>query len=112
MNASDYQQLSTRTLNGLQMEPTPDQLQLANMALGLAGEAGEVADAIKKHVFHGHDLDMMAVGKELGDLIWYIAAICTILDLSLGGVMQANIEKLRRRYPDGFSVAASVNRVE
>ena len=85
---------------------------LLNGALGLTGEAGEVSDIIKKHVFHGHDLDTDELIKELGDCAWYIALICTALGVSLDTVLERNIEKLKKRYPEGFSSSASINRVE
>lgn len=85
---------------------------LLKNALGLGGEAGEVLDHIKKHVYHGHPLDREYVKKELGDLLWYIAAEADAVELTLEEVATANIEKLRKRYPDGFSKAASLNRVE
>ena len=108
MHLDDYQQLAARTLNAAQ---TPDQ-RLANAALGLTGEAGEVAEHVKKHLFHATPLDRDAVAKELGDCLWYLAALATSLELSLADVAGRNIEKLRRRYPDGFSEERSRNRVE
>lgn len=108
MNADDYQRLAMRTLaTGLS-----SQERLANAALGLNGEAGEVADTVKKHLFHGHPLDRDALIKELGDVLWYVALACDTLDISLGAVMAANIEKLRRRYPEGFSSERSQQRSE
>lgn len=50
--------------------------------------------------------------KELGDVLWYVAALCTKADLDMGEVMQGNIDKLRRRYPDGFSSEDSKRRVD
>ena len=79
-------------------------------ALGLAGEAGEVADMIKKGVYHQHGVDREEVKKELGDVLWYVSAICGDLDLELSEVMEANIEKLKQRYPDGFNFEQSQNR--
>ena len=108
MNFTDYQALAARTLG---RDRTHEQ-QLANAALGLAGEAGEVADHIKKHLFHTFPLDQSEVVKELGDCLWYVAAMCTTLGLSMDDVAATNIDKLRRRYPDGFSGEASRNRVE
>lgn len=85
---------------------------LAMGGLGIAGEAGEVADIIKKHLFHGHPLDVSDVKKELGDVLWYIGSIAAACGLTLEDVATANIEKLRKRYPHGFSVEASLNRSE
>lgn len=106
MTLDEYQALARRTLGH-----RPEEQQLANAALGLAGEAGEVADMMKKHLFHSHPLDRDAVVKELGDCLWYVAAMATALDVPLSEVGARNIEKLRKRYPDGFSVERSLNRV-
>ena len=107
MTLNDYQALAARTLG---RDRTHEQ-QLANAALGLAGEAGEVADTIKKHLFHQHPLDRDAMVKELGDCLWYVAAMATVLGIELDEIGDRNIEKLRRRYPEGFSVERSLNRV-
>lgn len=105
MNADNYQELAMRTLAaGL----TPRE-RLTNAALGLSGEAGEFADTVKKHLFHGHPLNRE---EELGDILWYTALACDALDVRLSTVMAANIEKLRRRYPEGFSSERSQQRSE
>jgi NTP pyrophosphatase (non-canonical NTP hydrolase) len=111
MNADEYQQLAGRTLiDGPDAEYTPTEIMLVWNALGLAGEAGEVADIIKKSVFHRHDLNREALIKELGDVLWYVAALCSKLGVSLDEVMQLNIAKLKARYPDGYSSEASKER--
>ncbi len=102
MTLNDYQQLAGRTLAGGQ------DLRLA--ALGIAGEAGEVCDIIKKNSYHGHELDRDALIKELGDVLWYLAAAATLLDVELAEIGEKNISKLRARYPEGFSSEASINR--
>lgn len=104
----EYQQLAARTLG---RDRTHEQ-QLSNAALGLTGEAGEVAELIKKHLFHATPLDQEALIKELGDCLWYVAAFATVLDLSLSDIAERNIDKLRRRYPNGFDSERSRNRVE
>ena len=86
--------------------------ELLNGALGLTGEAGEVSDMIKKHIFHGHDLNRGELVKEIGDCAWYLALLCHAIDISLDEVLIANVEKLRNRYPEGFSSEASINRTE
>jgi NTP pyrophosphatase (non-canonical NTP hydrolase) len=108
MDFTEYQSLAARTLG---RDRTHEQ-QLANAALGLTGEAGETAELIKKHLFHATPLDQDALVKELGDCLWYIAAFATNLGLSLDDVAQRNIDKLRKRYPEGFDPERSRNRTE
>lgn len=106
MAANEYQRLALRT-----EAPGRERRQrLLNAALGLCGEAGEFADGLKKAEFHHHALDADELRKELGDVLWYVALACDALGLKLGDVMGENIEKLRRRYPDGFSSERSINR--
>ena len=108
MNFDDYQRDAARTT-----DPTRNfRDRLGNAALGLAGEAGEFADMVKKHLHHGHKLDDDAAAKELGDVLWYVAEACTVLGLDLEDVAARNIEKLRARYPDGFSEERSRNRTD
>lgn len=113
MNINEYQKLAARTLiDGEGVTYTPQETMLQWTALGLAGEAGEVVDLIKKQVCHQHGIDADAIAKELGDVLWYIAAIASVLGLSLDEVADRNIEKLRKRYPSGFDYEASRDRVE
>lgn len=105
MTASEYQRLAMRTARA-------DCRTLSNVGLGLAGEAGEVADLIKKHLHQGHELNVSDMVDELGDVAWYLALGCEILGVNLGTVMERNIEKLRRRYPEGFDSERSRNREE
>jgi NTP pyrophosphatase (non-canonical NTP hydrolase) len=95
-----YQEEAARTVNH------PDEskeMLLAVFALGVAGEAGEVADLMKKWLGHKKPRDLDAMKKELGDVLWYIAGVATLLDLSMEEIAKGNIEKLRKRYPDGFN---------
>jgi NTP pyrophosphatase (non-canonical NTP hydrolase) len=108
MNFADYQDLAARTLG---RDRTHEQ-QLANAALGLTGEAGETAELIKKHLFHATPLDRDAMVKELGDCLWYIAAFATVLEIPMTEIADRNIEKLNRRYPEGFDPERSRNRTE
>jgi len=110
MTFDTYKYLAMRSRNtDLSFE-----MALADGALGLAGESGEVADIIKKVVSQGHPLDDEKWGKikkELGDVLWYIAEVATLLDMSLDEVAQENIDKLLARYPEGFTTERSLNRV-
>ena len=83
-----------------------------NGALGLFGEGGEVADLVKKAYMQGHQLDKAHIAEELGDVCWYVAEMATALGYSMEEIMRGNIEKLRRRYPEGFEAWRSINRDE
>lgn len=76
-------------------------------ALGLAGEAGEVADYIKKCFGHGHQVDRARIAKELGDVDWYRNVLADAFGFTAEEVAKLNVAKLRERYPEGFTVAAS-----
>ena len=106
MNGNEYQKLAMRTLN-----PSLNKKEvMINAVMGLCGESGEVSDIVKKHLFQGHELDVEKIKKELGDVLWYIAEMCEALDLELDKVMEANIEKLSKRFKAGFTVEESINR--
>lgn len=75
---------------------------LAMPALGLAGEAGEVVELIKKHLYHGKPLDKTELLSELGDVVWYVAAMAHNAGLDIADVLAFNVIKLSQRYPDGF----------
>lgn len=108
MNFDKYQSMSMRTRDS----SLDGERELILGQMGLSGESGEVVELIKKHIFHGHTLDINLLIKEIGDVLWYIALICEATGVSMSEVAEANIEKLKRRYPDGFSREASVNREE
>ena len=108
MTINEYQKLAMTTLN-----PDLDKKDaLINGVMGLCGESGEVIDIVKKYLAQGHDLDKEKIIKELGDVAWYMAEIATVLDVELEDVLVQNIEKLKKRYPEGFSTEKSVNRNE
>lgn len=108
MTVNEYQKLAMTTLNN---ELDKKQI-LTNAVMGLCGESGEACDIVKKHLFHGHELDREALIKELGDVAWYLAEATEALDVSLDEVFERNIEKLKKRYPEGFSSERSINREE
>lgn len=105
MFLSEFQTACTRTMNSLNKRDA-----ILNYSIGIAGEAGEVANLVKKSVFHGHELDKQHLKEELGDVLFYVAALATTFNISLDDVADFNIEKLKKRYPDGFSIEASINR--
>jgi NTP pyrophosphatase (non-canonical NTP hydrolase) len=105
MNATTYQAKATATARVGTLKDSS-----CMSAMGLAGEAGEVVDLLKKHHFHGHDLDCDKLADELGDVLWYVADLCKTHGLDMGAVMARNLDKLARRYPEGFSQERSRNR--
>ena len=108
MTINEYQELAMRTLN-----PALNKKEvLINGVMGLCGEAGEAIDIVKKHLAQGHELDREKLIKELGDVAWYLAETATALDIDLEEVLARNIEKLKKRYPEGFKTENSVNRAE
>lgn len=108
MEADSYQELALRTLN-----PSLSQHDiLINGVMGLCGEAGEAIDIVKKHLAQGHELDRDALIDELGDIAWYLAESAHALDCTLSEVLSRNINKLRQRYPEGFSTEQSLRRNE
>jgi NTP pyrophosphatase (non-canonical NTP hydrolase) len=69
----------------------------------MCGEAGELCQLMEKHVYYGKPLDRVKVGEEVGDALWYLAEMCNALGLDMGAIMDANIAKLKARFPDKFT---------
>ena len=106
MTINEYQKLAMTTLNPALSRKDV----LINGVMGLCGESGEAIDIVKKHLAQGHELDREALVKELGDIAWYLAEAATALDLSLEEILQANLDKLQKRYPQGFAAERSLSR--
>lgn len=106
MTINEYQKLALTFLNPTLKEKDV----LINGVMGLCGEAGEAIDLVKKHLAQGHVLDKERLAKELGDIAWYLAETAHVLGYSLEEILQMNIDKLQKRYPNGFSVEQSINR--
>ena len=109
MTGNEYQEKALRTASGMNHESYG---MIINGALGLCGEAGEVADLIKKVQFQGHDLDREHMAKELGDVAWYLAITAAALGYGLDDIFQMNVDKLKARYPDGFDAKKSRHRAK
>lgn len=105
---NQYQKDASRTMAGTEQSHA----NLAIAGLGLTGEAGEVADLLKKVVGHGHPMERDKLITELGDVMWYCGMLATLLDVPLEVVAQKNIEKLKKRYPYGFDPQRSLSRIE
>jgi len=98
MQFTDYEDQALRTI-GVHATRA---LEIANGAMGLAGEAGEVCDYLKKVLFHRVIFDSRILKDELGDVLWYLNAVAYTHGLTLTEIAEANIEKLQKRYPEGF----------
>lgn len=113
MDATKYQQLAARTLIDAPDFPVSDHdIMVVWNALGLAGEAGEVCDLLKKGIFHQKGVDRIELGKEMGDVCWYLAAIASKYQIDLSAILEANIAKLRARYPNGYTAEDSQARID
>ena len=106
MTLDEYQRLAQRTSR---KELTPDQ-HLKNAVLGMAGEAGECADLVKKHYYQDGRHIREDLVLELGDVLWYVAEGAAAIGCSLSEIAAANVDKLRRRYPKGFESDKSLHR--
>ncbi len=108
MELSEYQRLSRRTAE------YPREAWLAYPALGLAGEAGEVAEHVKKSIRDDGGAVLperrAAMGKELGDVLWYLAQLATELELDLDDIAQRNLDKLLSRQQRGVLAGSGDDR--
>lgn len=106
MQLNEYQELAK-----VRARPDPDtNMNLLNWALGLGGEVGEFQDLVKKMTFHRHPVPGEKLANELGDVLWYLALAADSLSYTLEDIAQMNLDKVARRYPDGFSPERSGNR--
>ena len=108
MTINEYQKLAMTTLN----PELSKQDVLINGVMGLCGESGVAIDIVKKHLHQGHVLDKEKLAKELGYIAWYLAETAWALDIPLEDILQGNIDKLKRRFPEGFSTERSISREE
>ena len=99
-NTEIFQREARRSLR----DDLPYEAICSNMCMGLAGEIGEVIDIMKKHIYQGKELDITDVIEEVGDVLWYIANFCNINNITMDECMESNMKKLRKRFPNGFTV--------
>ena len=106
MEINEYQKQAMKSLN-----PSLNNNEiLLNGVMGLCGESGEVIDILKKHLSQGHELNKEKMIEELGDVAWYLAETAYALGVDLDTVLNNNLVKLQKRYPEGFNVEKSINR--
>lgn len=108
MTLNEYQKLAERTINKRMLRPRG---WVAHALHGLSAEVGELHGLFQKEM-QGHPNSEAEQKKELGDILWMCAEYCTGMGWEMDEVAALNIEKLKRRYPDGFSVERSLHREE
>ena len=109
ITATEYQQKASETAI------FPKQKALEYITLGLTGEAGEIANKVKKLIRDGADKETLEqkkieIGYELGDVLWYCAMLAREVDINLGHIMEKNIEKLHSRKERGTLSGSGDNR--
>jgi NTP pyrophosphatase (non-canonical NTP hydrolase) len=85
-------------------------VRILHAAMGLTTEAGEVMDALKKHLMYGKPLDTVNLKEEVADSMWYMAILADTLGFEFEEVMKTNIAKLKARYGEKFTEEAALNR--
>lgn len=98
MTIEEFQKLASRTFNSKDLD-----VDIMHVTLGMVTESAEIADAIKKHIAYGREIDVVNIKEELGDLLWYISMAMDIFGFEPSDVFKTNIEKLKIRYPDKYS---------
>ena len=86
--------------------------ELKDYLLGLNGECGELTDILKKNLYHGKSYEPIDIILELGDILYYITAICNVLKIDITEILLNNNAKLLARYNNGYSIESSLNRIE
>ena len=107
MTGNEYQALAARTIN----HNSTAYDQVCHALHGIASESGEI-HALHQKKYQGHNFNFAQEKSEVGDLLWFIAELCTARGWKLEDVMRENIDKLRARYPDGFDPDKSLHRKE
>ena len=108
VDSSDYEAAALKTAKNMGTV----EMNLIHAAMGLASDAGEFVDCVKKHTIYGKELDTENAIEELGDVLWFIVFAANTLNVTLAEVMQANVNKLAKRYPFMYSDEAAIARAD
>ncbi len=95
---------------GIKTRIDDNMIRMLHAAMGIATEAGELVDCLKKAVFYGKTLDLVNLKEELGDLSWYEEIMLDCLSTTREQIQDSNISKLKKRYPEKFSEKKALNR--
>jgi NTP pyrophosphatase (non-canonical NTP hydrolase) len=103
MQYSDFVKHLFKDPNEILEQMTPEKMYLEHCGDGIGGESGEIIDAIKRHTIYNKSLDRDNVQEEVGDMLFYLQALCNFLEITFEDAIEANVEKLKERYPSGYS---------
>jgi len=116
MNSTPYEQFVqsiVKSGHDILVQLTPLQASMMHMAVGISGEAGELLDAIKKHSIYQKPLDFDNVKEEAGDILFYLTGLLNDVGITLNECIEANREKLSKRYPNKcYSNADAIRRAD
>ena len=110
MTPNEYKELCLRTEKPININIGVPTNRLLHAAMGMCTESGEFTDGIKRNIFYHKPFNVVNLIEELGDILWYVSIAIDALGTSFEEVMQANISKLQKRYPEGFSDEKAINR--
>ena len=110
-----YEQLAARSeatdaKSQIKRMAVANTMRLLHASMGLTTEVGEFADALKRHIYYGQPVDVPNLIEEMGDIFWYLATAANTIGVSFNEIQQANIDKLRIRYPEKFTHQQAKNR--
>lgn len=112
VNYSEFVMALAKPGEDILQEMSPQQMHLLHMAVGVAGEAGEILDAIKKVAVYQKPIDIENVIEELGDIEFYMEGLRSSLGITREQTIEANIKKLEKRYKNGYSNKAAQERAD
>lgn len=114
ITAKQYLMETARTCKNypLGLQVSEKDANFLHAVLGIAGEAGELVDAFKKHLIYEKPFDTVNAKEELGDILWYMALACRVLSVTFEQLMEENIAKLRKRYPTEYTDADAAARAD
>lgn len=116
MNTTPYEQFVQSIVkpgHDILVQLTPLQASMLHMAVGISGEAGELLDAVKKHAIYQKELDFANVKEEAGDILFYLTGLLNDVGITLNECIEANREKLSKRYPNKcYSNADAIKRAD
>lgn len=106
MTLQQYQQEAARTF----LSTGDKDKDILHCLVGLQTEIGELADPFKKGIYYGKEVDLVNVGEEIADSLWYIVNLCRLTGINLDQQLKNNIQKLKVRFPDKFTSENAINR--